>query len=137
LGIGRDQQKVSGGNDQGGILLARTVAVRGSLKHDTYIDAEGKKRTAKWYGIGAAPEARADREAMAVHLLRRRPELAGRRWFVPSVGNGTLQTLVVERGVVPAEVGNVYRQDGQPWRSGGGRTGSSREIAPARAGSYR
>jgi hypothetical protein len=130
-------QKSSGGNDHGGTLLAKAVGVRGSLKHDTYTDAEGKKRTAKWYGIGATPQGRGEREAMAAHLRRRRPELAGRTWFVPGVGTGTLQELVVERGVVPAEVGNIYRQDGQKWRSGGGRSGASGARAPASAGSYR
>jgi hypothetical protein len=73
------------------------------------VDGEGKKRNAKWYVIGAAPERRAERELMLAHLLRRRPEPSHRRWYIPGVGSGTLRVLVVERGVVPAEVGNVYR----------------------------
>jgi len=133
LGIA-SQQNASGGNDRGGVLLTRAVRVRGSLKHDTYVDTEGKKRTAKWYVIGNAPEARV---AMATYLLRRRPELVGRTWFIPGVGSGTLETLLVERGVMPAKAGNVYRQEGQKWRSGGGRAGAGGGAEPPRAGGYR
>ena len=137
-GLAADRQtRASGGNDRGGLLLARAVAVRGSLKHDTYVDRDGKKRTAKWYVVGATPQARGEREAMAAHLLRRRPDLAGRTWFLPGVGSGTLPDLVVERGVVPAEVGNLYRQDGQQWRSGGGQAGNVGRKNPMAAGGYR
>jgi hypothetical protein len=73
------------------VLLAKATAVRGSLKHGPYVDGEGKKRNAKWYVIGAAPERRAERELMRAHLLRRRPEPSHRRWFIPGVGSGTLR----------------------------------------------
>lgn len=57
--------------------------------------------------------------------------------FVPGVDWRMLPELLVERGVVPVEVGNLYRQDGQKWRSGGGRSDASGPRVPVRAGSYR
>ena len=58
---------------------------------------------------------------MYAHLVGQRPELASGTWSVPGYGKGTLRELLVERGVVPAELADRYAVAGVKARPGGGR----------------
>jgi len=87
----------------------------------------------RWYEVGARPEARAQREAMYAHLVGQRPELASGTWSVPGYGKGTLRELLVERGVVPAELADRYAVAGATRRPNGGR--ARQEAARGASGS--
>jgi hypothetical protein len=73
------------------------------------IDLNRKKPAqVRWYEVGQARESRAAREQMAAYLEAQYPKWAKKKWTVPGKPSGTLRELLVEHGVVPAEVGDRY-----------------------------
>jgi hypothetical protein len=69
---------------------------------------------------------------MYAHLVGQRPELASGTWSVPGYGRRTLRELLVEQGVVPAELADRYALAGAKGRPSGGR--ARQEAARGGAG---
>jgi len=119
--------------DPGGALLAKAVTASGALRQAPKTYGTGKTGWIRWYDVGGMIQALPAREAMYAHLEARYPHFLARRWRIPGRGTGTLWELLVEQGVLPAEVGDLYTW-GREWRDGARAKPATYEAIKARAG---
>lgn len=113
------------------------VLANASRQTTSYRDAKNNKRTVVYYEFTRDAVPVEQRRAMVAHILEKNPALGDKEWFIPGHGKSGLEGLIVDAGLVPAEVASRYlvdtraRQARAAARAGAGATTAEPAPTPA------